>query len=137
MNTYTTKTGAKLKLSEAVAQKIEAATINDALLWNEAHDKAVFIADFLGFFSIEQLLNNPDLEDQVEERFNKLIANAVKVQLTGSQKDVIKSFDSRTSVIKRQVELAFLWERERLAEQRLKLIEELAGINLYLNLRAL
>ena len=64
-------------------------------------------------------------------------AHAVKVQLTGSQKDVIKSFDSRTSVIKRQVELAFLWERERLAEQRLKLIEELAGINLYLNLRAL
>lgn len=137
MNTYTTKSGAKLPLSAAIVQKIETATINDALLWNEAQDKAVFIVDFLDLVTIDQLLNNPDLEDQVEERFEKLLAHSIKVQLTGSQKDVIKSFDSRTSVIKRQVELAFLWERERLAEQRLKLLEELAGINLYLNLKAL
>lgn len=137
MNTYTTKSGAKLPLSAAIVQKIETATINDALLWNEAQDKAVFIVDFLDLVTIDQLLNNPDLEDQVEERFEKLLAHSIKVQLTGSQKDVTKSFDSRTSVIKRQVELAFLWERERLAEQRLKLLEELAGINLYLNLKAL
>jgi hypothetical protein len=73
MNTYITKSGAKLPLSEAIAHKIEAATIADARLWNETQDKAVFIVDFLDLVTIDQLLRNPDLEDQVEERFEKLL----------------------------------------------------------------
>jgi hypothetical protein len=73
MKTYTTQSGAKLPLSAAIVQKIETATINDARRWSETQDKAAFIADFLGLFSINQLLNNPDLEDQVEQRFAALL----------------------------------------------------------------
>ena len=71
MNTNKTQTGAG---NTTAAQKIEAATVNDALRWREAQDKAAFIADFLGLFSIDQLLHNPNLEDQTESRFKKLIA---------------------------------------------------------------
>jgi hypothetical protein len=73
MKTYTTQSGAKLPLSEAIVQKIETATINDARRWSETQGKAAFIADFLGLFSINQLVNNPDLEDQVEQRFAALL----------------------------------------------------------------
>jgi hypothetical protein len=76
MKTYTTQSGATLPLSAAIVQKIETATINDARRWNETQDKAAFIADFLGLFSINQLLNNPDLEDQVEQRFAALLGGA-------------------------------------------------------------
>ena len=70
MKTQNTTTGAG---NTTAAQKIEAATVNDALRWREAQDKAAFIADFLGLFSIDQLLNSPDLEDQTESRFKNAL----------------------------------------------------------------
>ena len=78
MKTYTTQSGAKLPLSAAIVQKIETATINDARRWSETQDKAAFIADFLGLFSINQLLNNPYLEDQTEQRFAALLGGATR-----------------------------------------------------------
>lgn len=73
MKTYTTKWGAKLPLSAAIVQKIETATVNDARRWSETQDKAAFIVEFLDLVSIDQLLNNPDLEDQTEQRFAALL----------------------------------------------------------------
>jgi hypothetical protein len=70
MTTHTHTTDAA---NTTAAQKIESATINDARRWSETQDKAAFIADFLGLLSINQLLNNPDLEDQVEQRFAALL----------------------------------------------------------------
>jgi hypothetical protein len=75
MTTHTHTTDAA---NTTAAQKIESATINDARRWSETQDKAEFIADFLGLFSINQLLNNPDLEDQVEQRFAALLGGATR-----------------------------------------------------------
>jgi hypothetical protein len=73
MTTHTHTTDAA---NTTAAQKIESATINDARRWSETQDKAAFIADFLGLLSINQLLNNPDLEDQTEQRFAALLGGA-------------------------------------------------------------
>ena len=100
MNTHTNTTDAA---NTTAAQKIEAATVNDARRWNESQDKAAFIADFLGLFSINQLLNNPDLEDQVEQRFAALLGGAtrrpIKVGTCYTTAD-----DSGVAVIGAQVE---------------------------------
>jgi hypothetical protein len=75
MTTHTHTTDAA---NTTAAQKIESATINDARRWSETQDKAAFIADFLGLLSINQLLNNPDLEDQTEQRFAALLGGATR-----------------------------------------------------------
>jgi hypothetical protein len=77
MTTHTHTTDAA---NTTAAQKIESATINDARRWSETQDKAAFIADFLGLLSINQLLNNPDLEDQTEQRFAALRGNKASHQ---------------------------------------------------------
>ena len=75
MNTQTTPMGAA---NTTAAQKIETATVNDARRWSEAQDKAAFIVEFLDLVSIDQLLNNPDLEDQTEQRFAALLGGATR-----------------------------------------------------------
>ncbi len=70
--------------------------------------------------------------------------NQILADLTEEQREIIKSFDSREAVIKRQVELVRQlnysgvgrgWTGSWDALARLK--KELAAINVYLNLKAL
>lgn len=55
--------------------------------------------------------------------------------LTEKQREIIKSFDSREAIIERQVELVNLFKR--LVKAPKAELEELAAINVYLNLKAL
>jgi len=61
------------------ANKIQAATLSDAIAWYESSEKTIFCVEFLDAFSVNQI--DGFWQDELESHFENLIVQAIKPQI--------------------------------------------------------